>query len=215
MKDIQFESFHFKPKAKPSETMEVVSKLLPLKPVMVLESNPSGSTSHSLENFIDQAKLKLGERNMLKALAQFSDGLTRERIKTIVGISSPTTFSTYKQNLLRFRYIEGNDDLFKITSSGLTQVDSVDTLPTDPHGLLSLWSEKFKKGCSEMLKVLFNAYTNNENALTRDELMRRTGISSPTTFSTYKQELVRNDLVVENNETYGFNYKLNAESFGM
>lgn len=158
--------------------------------------------------FDGEKKLKDGAMRMLKAGAQFHPKhITRNQMGTLSGISaSSTTFSTYINELKKNGWVRESDGLVKLTDDGLTNAGHVEPLPTDTNTLVSMWSGKFKAGCAKMLQVTVEVYPNE---IDRNELAERSGITTPTTFSTYINELKKNGLV----DTYDGKVKASKELF--
>src|SRR5205823_3092900 len=95
------------------------------KASVVIDKNIEAATIND-----EVPKLRDGAMRMLKAIAMFHpNGITRERAKTLTGISSPTTFSTYKQELLRLDWIKENGDLHFVTDTGLKAAGNIEPLP--------------------------------------------------------------------------------------
>jgi hypothetical protein len=141
-------------------------------------------------------KLKSGAMRILNFIAMF-DELTRNKAKTLSGISSQGTFSTYVQDLKRAGYIELNGINLKITEDGMNFVGDVEQMPTDTESLINLWSKHIKSGAIRMLRICVECYP---NPITRQELQEQSGIQSQGTFSTYLQDLKRNGLIKLNGQ---------------
>ena len=140
---------------------------------------------------LEEVKLKTGAIRMLNAIAMFKT-VSRNRVKTISGISSQGTFSTYVQDLKRANYIEINGTMLTITLDGETFIGEPQPLPSDTESLINLWSKHLKTGTIRMLRICVNVYP---NSISRAELKEESGISSQGTFSTYTQDLKRNQLI--------------------
>ena len=143
------------------------------------------------ETYDSDTKLKSGAIRMLNAVAMFGE-VSRNRIKTISGISSQGTFSTYVQDLKRIGYIEISGENLKITDEGINFVGTPQQLPTDTESLIGLWSKHIKSGAIRMLRVCVKRYP---NSISRQKLHEESGIQSQGTFSTYVQDLKRNQLI--------------------
>jgi len=140
----------------------------------------------------DEPKLKSGAMRMLKAIGMFGEA-TRTRVRTISGLSSAGTFSTYTQDLRRAGYITIEGTMLKITKEGVDNVGDIEPMPTDTESLIQLWSKHVKSGAIRMLRVCVDNYP---NSILRSELKEEVGIESAGTFSTYTQDLRRNGLIV-------------------
>ena len=149
------------------------------------------STQEYLEVPERKIKLKSGAIRMLNTIAMFKT-ISRNRTKTIAGISSQGTFSTYVQDLKRSNYIETNGKNLSITNEGLEFNGEPQPFPTDTESLINLWSKHLKSGTIRMLKICVGVYP---NSISRAELKEESGISSQGTFSTYTQDLKRNQLI--------------------
>lgn len=139
----------------------------------------------------DYGKLKAGAVRMLKAVAMFNS-LSREKAKTLAGISNPTTFSTYIQDLKRAGCITEENRILNITDEGIGSVGDIPELPTDTQSLINMWAKFIKAGAIRMLNICVERYP---NSITREELRIESEIENPTTFSTYVQDLKRNGLI--------------------
>ncbi len=144
-----------------------------------------------LNNYGEETRLKTGAIRMLKAIAMFSE-LTRAKTKTMSGISSQGTFSTYIQDLKRSGCIIEENGLLKVTEEGINRVGDIPEMPTDTESLINLWSKHIKSGAIRMLRITVERYP---NTISRMELQEGSGISSQGTFSTYIQDLKRNGLI--------------------
>lgn len=141
--------------------------------------------------YTNDFKLKAGAIRMLKAVAMFNS-LSREKTKTLAGISNPTTFSTYIQDLKRCNYITEENRILNITSEGINFVGEVPELPTDTNSLVNMWSKFIKSGAIRMLNICVDRFP---DSISREELRIESDIENPTTFSTYIQDLKRNGLI--------------------
>lgn len=142
-------------------------------------------------NSSSSAKLREGAMRMLKAIVTFGN-ITRERCKTLAGISNSTTFSTYIQELIRNGWVIENNRILSPTQEGIDSAGEIEELPTDTESLYRMWSGYFREGASRMLRICIDKYPEK---ITRDELMQEAEILNATTFSTYLQELKRNGLI--------------------
>ena len=165
---------------------------LQLKPqIQSKYSSPEKTIVQRDENIVSDIKLKTGAVRMLNAVAMFKE-VSRNRVKTISGISSQGTFSTYVQDLKRAGYIEISGNNFIITDEGMGFIGNPKELPTDTESLISLWSQHLKSGAIRMLRICVENYP---NFITRQALQDESGITSQGTFSTYIQDLKRNQLI--------------------
>lgn len=176
------------PKVNPVNTQSNLKTQIKTIPV-IKRDFPVSSTPKSYYN--ENLKLKAGAIRMLKAVSMF-DSVSRERVKTIAGVSNPTTFSTYIQALKRSGFINEQNRMLNITSEGIDIIGEVEELPTDTLSLVNMWSKFIKSGAIRMLNVCVECYPNSIN---REELRLKSNIENPTTFSTYLQDLKRNGLI--------------------
>ncbi len=178
---LSFESIKFKPHINSKPHINI-----PQPKPLIREKVPTTDV-----NMGEEIRLKTGAIRMLKAIAMFSE-LTRAKTKTMSGISSQGTFSTYIQDLKRAEYIEEENGLLKVTEEGINKVGNIPEMPTDTESLINLWSKHIKSGAIRMLRITVERYP---NTISRPELQEESGISSQGTFSTYIQDLKRNGLI--------------------
>ncbi|MEK6878380.1 MAG: DUF87 domain-containing protein [Nanoarchaeota archaeon] len=145
------------------------------------------------ETYVSDSDVKLttGAIRILKFIATFQE-LTRNKTKTLSGISSQGTFSTYVQDLKRAGFIKIEGDILKITGEGINFIGEIEPMPTDIESLINLWSKHLNTGAIRMLRICVDLYPEK---ITRIDLQEQSGITSQGTFSTYLQDLRRNGLV--------------------
>lgn len=126
-----------------------------------------------------EAKLGKAERQILFALQQHADGLTRVQLAFLTGYSPRT--STLGVALARLRsegLVTKGGDLIDLTEVGHKYpVGDVDRLPEPGPDLVAYWSEKLGKAEREVLRVMVEAYPDQ---LSRNEIAERTGYSPQT-----------------------------------
>ena len=150
---------------------------------------------------IEDIKLPPGAMKMLRATASFyPNSITRIRMATISGMSVKSgTFTSYlsmlnKNNLLNMQ----DKSNFIATNKGIEEAGNIESVPTDPDGLLQMWKNILPGKASIMLEVLFNQYP---NGITKETLAIESGLTSHKsgTFTSYLSAIRRNQLIKESN----------------
>jgi hypothetical protein len=135
-----------------------------------------------------------GLRRMLIALAQRPQGMSDKQLGVRAQLSSKSgTFTTYLGNGRSAGWIEGDKHHLRITDTGLEALGDYEPLP-EGEALLNYWLGHLgNSGASRMLAALAEAYP---NALTKDELGERAGLSAASgTFTTYLGNLRTLELI--------------------
>jgi hypothetical protein len=145
-----------------------------------------------------EPSLREGERRMLQVLGQFhtKGPLTRDQVALLSGYTRSGTFDVYIGTLTRqglAEKVEGSR--LKITDAGFRYLgpDAL-TPPKSTSELLALFSPRLRLGEKSMLDVLINVFP---NAISRDDLAKRTGYTRSGTFDVYVGTLTRNLLAVK------------------
>ncbi len=150
-------------------------------------------------NYIGEVKLKSGAIRILNFIAMFNE-LTKDKARTLCGISSKGTFGSYLADLKRAGYIVAEGNNLQVTREGIEFVGDVQQAPIDTESLINLWSKHIKSGAIRMLRVCVENYPNPIN---RRELQETVGIQSDGTFGSYLADLKRNGLIkVEGTEVF-------------
>lgn len=134
-----------------------------------------------------------GERKMLTALAQHPDGLDRNALGLLAGLSpSGGTFAKYLSNLKGRGWIDAGA-LVTATSEGIAALGSFEPLPTG-RALVDYWLGWVGQGGQRrMLEAIVGA---GKSGITRNELGSVTGIEpSGGTFAKYLSQLRTANLV--------------------
>ena len=139
-------------------------------------------------------KLKSGAIRILNFVAMFQR-LTKEKAKTLCGISSKGTFGNYVADLSRAGFIESNENILKITNEGKDFIGEVVPMPTNTESLINLWSKHLKSGAIRMLRICVEKYP---ELIDKEDLREKVGISSIGTFGNYLADLRRNGLIQVN-----------------
>jgi hypothetical protein len=160
----------------------------------------------------DTPKLRDGAMRMLKSVAQFyPKPISRNQIGTLSGISAGSpTFSTYISELKRLGWVNESNGTVEITNEGLNNAGQIEPLPTDTETLLNMWSNRFRDGCKRMLKEIVSVYP---DSISKEELKEKSNVLTNSTFSTYKSELERNNLIETNGDSIKATKELFPDSF--
>jgi hypothetical protein len=134
----------------------------------------------------DGIQLGRAERALLTALAQFPDGLTKQRLSFVAGYSvTSSSFSNALGALRSAGLVEKTGSPIRATSAGLDLLPDVPPAPTRDERL-AFWVGRLGKAERTFLEVLAAAYP---DSLTKEELSERTGYSA--TSSSFSNALGR------------------------
>jgi hypothetical protein len=141
-----------------------------------------------------ETKLKDGAIRMLTASVRWNpNGITLAQMKVQAGIKTASTLSTYKNQLIDRKLMEGRNGLFFPSDDGIALVGDM-TSPSTTQEVMNVWLPKFKNGVRRMLSILVNL---DGEYVAHDELRQRAQIETASTYSTYKNQLKVAHLVVE------------------
>ena len=162
----------------PKRTMDAPRQIMAPRPAIV---NSNGAITGGL-------------RRMMIALAQRPAGLSKKQIGVRAGLSSTSgTFGTYLGRMRSQGWIDGSNDLLRITEAGLKDLGDYDPLPTG-RDLLAYWlGELGKSGAARMLEALASAYPKTVSAADLGEWVGMSAGSG--TFGTYLGKLRTLELI--------------------
>lgn len=105
-------------------------------------------------------QLSKAERLILTALAQYPQGRSKVQVALLAGYAhSGGSFSNAVGSLRSAGFIEGGNELLRITAAGTAAIGPVDPLPSGVQ-LLRQWQRDLGKAEREILDALFEAYPN-------------------------------------------------------
>jgi uncharacterized protein len=134
--------------------------------------------------------LGAGERRVLTAIFQHSEGVTREQLTILTGYRRSTR-DTYLQRLRAAGFVEEKDGVIASTAEGASALGpGIEPLPTG-RALLQHWLRELPKGEGAVLAILVNAFP---GSLSRDEISQKTEYGRSTR-DTYIQRLRSRKLV--------------------
>lgn len=135
-------------------------------------------------------QLGKGERICLVAIAQHTDGVTREQLTTLAGYRRSTR-DLYVQKLTRIGYVEQRGDTLLATDLGRAAIGpGFEPLPTG-SALLQHWRSRLPEGQRRLLDVTVDAYP---EAVDRATLGEEAGYRRSTR-DLYVQQLIRRKLL--------------------
>lgn len=131
-----------------------------------------------------------GEARVLTAIAQHSEGVTREQITVLTGYKRSTR-DAYIQRLRLAGYVEERNDHIHATSAGVAQLgDGFAPLPTGPD-LREYWLRKLPEGERKVLETLLTVFP---SAPDRQHISDQTGFKRSTR-DAYLQRLRSRQLI--------------------
>lgn len=143
-----------------------------------------------LLNVQDDGSLPKGERDVLIATAQHSDGATREQLTVLTGYKRSTR-DTYLQRLRARGMVEQTGDMIAATEEGRAALGAdFKPLPTGA-ALRAHWLRELPEGERKVLEVLIEAYPRE---VEREVVSETTGYKRSTR-DTYLQRLTTRKLV--------------------
>jgi hypothetical protein len=99
----------------------------------------------AIESLDASSKLSSGERRILTALAQYSEGRSKVQVAVLTGYAvSGGGFNNYLGALRGARIIKGDGDRLRITESGMRELGSWEPLPAG-SGLVGYWRARLGK----------------------------------------------------------------------
>jgi hypothetical protein len=120
-------------------------------------------------------KLAAGERRILTALVQYSQGRSKVQVAVITGYAATGGgFNNYLGALRSRGLIEGDGDRLAVTERGMQALGSWEPLPTG-SALIEYWRGRLGKAERLILQTLAHVYP---DALTKDEVAIKAGYQS-------------------------------------
>jgi hypothetical protein len=176
----------FKPQiiVQPSQTITVQPSRGPaikMRPGETVQQNGDGSA----------VKLGKGERTVMRAVAQYPQGATREQITVLTGYKRSTR-DAYLQRLRNARFIEDGAGSVSPTQPGIDWLGAdYEPLPTG-DALRAYWLQRLPEGEQKILQHLIEAYP---------QMIDRSALDEPTGFKrstrdAYIQRLTARKLVI-------------------
>lgn len=112
------------------------------------------------------------ERTFLSVMAQFPDGLTRNKLALLAGYKVTSGHISNTLSLLRTKGLIERTDPIRPTAEGLALVDDVAPLPSPGPELVAHWMTKLGKAEQTFLQVLVDSHP---GSLSGVEIAERTG----------------------------------------
>jgi hypothetical protein len=120
--------------------------------------NPANDRVASGENLDEPLKLAAGERRILTALAQYSQGRSKVQVAVLTGYTATGGgFNNYLGALRSRGLIEGDGDRLTITEAGIQMLGSWEALPTG-SSLIDYWRGRLGKAERLILETLAQVY---------------------------------------------------------
>lgn len=142
-----------------------------------------------------------GPLRILRAVAQFDpEPISIYQTGTLANYSVGSgTWTNYMSILRKNNLIKKAGKMLIITEKGKELCKDVEPLPTDPHSLFTMWSEKIGAGPAKILKVLFE---NFPGSIDKQVVAENSGYAYGSgTWTNYISILRKNHLIeVEGNE---------------
>jgi hypothetical protein len=136
------------------------------------------------------AGLGKGERTVLIAIAQHSDGVTLQQLTVLTGYKRSSR-NTYLQRLRASGYVDQRGERVLATDAGISWLGAdYEPLPTGPD-LRRHWLERLPEGEAKILRLVCEAYPAQ---LERDQLDEATGYKRSSR-NTYLQRLIARGLL--------------------
>lgn len=143
------------------------------------------------ETVAQNGSLPEGERAVLTAIAQHTDGVQRDQLSVLTGYRRSTR-DTYIQRLNARGYVDLRGGAILATQEGISALgDGFNPLPTGRE-LQAYWIERLPEGEAKILRVLISAHP---NAIDRSVLDVETGYKRSSR-DTYIQRLTARRLVI-------------------
>lgn len=137
------------------------------------------------------SKLPEGERAILTAVAQHTDGVDMEQLTVLTGYKKSTR-NTYVQRLRQSGFIGVENGLIVVSAEGMVALgDNFEPLPTG-EALREHWLRTLPEGESKIFDLLTGVYP---GGMTRVRIEQATGYKKSTS-NTYIQRLTQRKLVV-------------------
>ncbi len=128
-------------------------------------------------------KLSGGQLEIMKAVAQYPDGIGTETIAVLTGYKSTSRYE-YLRQLKAKGLIEEDGGMFRPTDQGIADLGSgFEPLPTG-EALREHWSTRLTGGEQKIFAVLVEQYP---AGMTKEEIMRVTGFKSTSIYEFTRQ----------------------------
>jgi hypothetical protein len=139
-------------------------------------SNPAAKPANyrvaSAETLDEPFKLASGERRILTALAQYSEGRSKVQVAVLTGYAATGGgFNNYLGALRSRGMIQGDGDRLTISEAGIQTLGSWEPLPSG-SALIDYWRGRLGKAERLILQTLTQVYP---DALTKEELAAKAG----------------------------------------
>jgi hypothetical protein len=162
------------------EISSAISKSTATQPKVSTHIKQNGASSHQVTRpklqrtsslAISSEKISGGERKILAALAQYSQGRSKTQVAILTGYSHKGgAFNNYLSALRSKGFIEGSGDNIRITDRGIS-TGPYEPLPTG-QALIDYWMNQLGKAERSILSVLIESYP---SALIKEELAALSG----------------------------------------
>jgi hypothetical protein len=122
-------------------------------------------------------RLPSGDRRILTALAQYSQGRSKSQVAVLAGYAlNGGGFNNYLGALSSRGLMKGEGDRLAITDAGIEALGSWEPLPTE-SGLVDYWRGRLGKAERLILETLTQVYP---DALTKEEVAVKAGVPRTT-----------------------------------
>jgi hypothetical protein len=141
----------------------------------------------------DDLKLRAGEKAILQAVYSLGGSGSVHQVGALSGFpAGGDTFKTYRNRLKRFHLVTVEEGVMTLTDLGTMYVpDTGQTAPRTTEEMVEFWNGRLRKGERDMLNFLVSV---RGMKVSRDTIMKEAGINSDTTYKTYRNVLIRNQL---------------------